>query len=85
MNIDIYGRENCPFCTKAVELCHQQKLNFSYHDVQKDEAARAEMFRRVPDARTVPQIFAGDLHIGGFTDLEEAVKSGLIQQIIGGK
>ncbi|WP_062120519.1 glutaredoxin domain-containing protein [Aureimonas sp. AU40] len=67
--IEIYGRSNCGFCARAKELVASEGLAFRYHDVA-DPALKAEMDRRAPGARTVPQIFAAGEYIGGFDDLE---------------
>ena len=66
--ITIFGRKNCPSCDNAQLLCLVRGYNVSYQDVE-DPVAHAEMTRRNPNAQTVPQIFIGDHHIGGYEDL----------------
>lgn len=66
--IEIYGQTNCSYCKRAQEFCQTFDLPFVYRDIS-DPAARAEMFRRNSQATTVPQIFVGERHIGGYDDL----------------
>lgn len=82
--IDVYGRENppCPYCTKAKKLLQEKGYDFAYHDIG-EKAHREALFRRWPAAKTVPQIFIGHIHIGGFDDLAAADASGALKEILG--
>lgn len=68
--IEIYGKENCRWCKDAKGLCTDLGLPFYYVDVEKDSIAKSEMYERNPKATTLPQIFIGDVLIGGYVDLE---------------
>ena len=81
--IEIYGQDGCSYCKKARLYAEGWRLPFVYRDIT-DTTDRAEMFRRNPAARTVPQIFIGDRLIGGFDELVRIPLSQL-QQMIGGK
>jgi glutaredoxin 3 len=83
--IEIYGTPTCIYCRKAKELCSASGYHHVYHDIAGDLDRRAELFARVPHARTVPQIFVGARHIGGFDDLFAAHVAGEIQQMLGGQ
>ena len=67
----VYGKENCQFCTKAKLLLDMKAKEYEYIDITKDD----EAFQLFTDNgwRTVPQIFEGDNHIGGFTELKEYI------------
>jgi glutaredoxin 3 len=84
MIIEIYGRINCPFCTRTKRLLSEAGYKFSYYDITNDGVIRAELLARNPNAKTVPQIFVGELLIGGFEELVEVQKNGLLEQVIGG-
>lgn len=78
MVIVVFGRENCPYCVKAKDFLKEKKLGFSYLDVSADEKFFLQMNSWVIEAtgapaKTVPQIFIDGLHIGGYTDLVEAL------------
>lgn len=87
----IYGRNNCPFCTKAEQLLsnEQSPSTVVYHDVEKYGGAKAvrQQLPQVPDThKTVPMVFYGETFIGGYTDLEvfykilknEKINNGLV-------
>lgn len=79
--IDVYGQENCRFCKDAVAYLELHKLPFVYRDL-KSAADLTEMLRRNPKAKQVPQIFIGETHIGGCSELIVMPLSQL-QQMIG--
>jgi glutaredoxin 3 len=62
--IDIYTTNYCPFCVKAKSLLKKKKIKFSEIDVSNDEALREKMTTMTNGARSVPQIFADNVHIG---------------------
>ena len=68
--IEIYSTDNCPWCTRAKSLLRAKGLDFEEIDISSDQARALEMIER-SGRRTVPQIFIGDRHIGGYTDLAE--------------
>jgi glutaredoxin 3 len=63
-NIKIYTSSHCHFCSKAKLLLHKKKVIFSEIDVSNDEALREKMTNMANGARSVPQIFADNVHIG---------------------
>lgn len=79
--IEIYGQKGCSFCTRALLFCRENNYRHVYRDIA-DPQNKQEMFRRFPKAKTVPQIFVGEIHIGGFDGLA-ALPSAQIQQMIG--
>lgn len=74
MKITIYGKDNCYFCKRAVELSKQLKLqghgDYEYIYIVEagiDAAALEELVGK--PVRTVPQIFVEGEPIGGYTEL----------------
>ena len=63
-NITIYTSSFCPFCSKAKLLLKKKNIKFSEIDVSNDEALREKMTTMANGARSVPQIFADNVHIG---------------------
>ena len=68
--ITIYGKPRCPFCDRAKALCEQKGLDYEYKMLDADYTAE-ELFEKVPNARTFPQIFIDEESIGGYTELEK--------------
>jgi len=62
--IEIYTTNYCPFCVKAKSLLNKKKIKFSEIDVSSDETLRKKMSAMANGARSVPQIFANNVHIG---------------------
>lgn len=66
--IVMYTSNSCAYCRAAKSLLHEKGLEFEEINVSFDREKLVEMMER-SGRRTVPQIFFGDKHIGGYTDL----------------
>ena len=62
--IEIYTTNYCPFCVKAKSLLNKKKIKYSEIDLSNDEFLRDKMSAMTNGARSVPQIFADNVHIG---------------------
>ena len=62
--IEIYTTNHCPFCVKAKSLLNKKKVNYFEIDVSDNEALREKMSTMANYARSVPQIFVDNVHIG---------------------
>jgi len=71
----IYSTAVCPYCVAAKNFL--SKKGYAYRDVRidTDPAQRAEMLARAKRT-SVPQIFIGDTHVGGFDDLVALDRAG---------
>ena len=67
-HVEIYTTPSCPFCVRAKRLLEARGIDYDEIDVADDPALRADLVRRT-GRRTVPQIFIGDKHVGGFEEL----------------
>ncbi len=83
-NIDIYSKFTCPFCVRAKNLLKSKGAEFNEFDISMGGPKKAEMLERAPNARTVPQIFIGDLHVGGSDDLAALDRSGQLDALLAG-
>ena len=68
--ITMYSKDYCPYCKAAKALLRSKGLSFIDIEVGDNERELEIMIAR-SNRRTVPQIFFGEEHIGGYTDLEE--------------
>ncbi|MFU7528605.1 glutaredoxin 3 [Qipengyuania sp. ASV99] len=82
--IDIYTKFTCPFCVRAKRLLSEKGAEYNEHDITMGGPKRDEMLARAPQARTVPQIFIGDVHIGGSDDLAALAASGELDTLLAG-
>jgi len=71
--IEIYGKTQCPYCDMAKQLCQQEKLDYSYKQLNVD-FTREQLFEIFPEARTFPQIKIDGHAIGGYTELKEHIE-----------
>ena len=62
--IEIYTTNFCPFCVKAKTLLYKKKVKFFEINISNDESLREKMSAMANGARSVPQIFADNVHIG---------------------
>ena len=73
--ITIFGRSGCGFCTRAKEVCEKKELEFRYIDVHEAGISQADLEKTVgKKVETLPQIFHGQEHIGGYTELDAFLK-----------
>jgi len=67
--ITIYSKDYCPYCQRAKQLLKHKGVEFTEYQVDRDQNRYKEMLAKSNGGRTVPQIFIGDLHVGGSDDL----------------
>ena len=86
--IVMYATAWCPYCERARQLFARKQVSFQEIDVDRSPELRAEMMTR-SGRRTVPQIFIGDVHVGGCDDLHALDATGgldpLLKEIHTGK
>lgn len=73
--VTIYVTGYCPYCDMAKRLLDARGVPWTSVDVTTDAVQRAALLERT-GMRTVPQIFVGDVSVGGFTDLRALDESG---------
>lgn len=81
--IVIYSRPNCGYCELAKRLFDRKGVAFAEVDVSRDRSRLAEMIDRSGGRMTLPQVFIGDRHVGGFTDLAELDRRGGLDRLLG--
>ena len=81
--IEIYSKFACPYCVRAKMLLKRKGVEFEEYDITLGGPKRAEMLERAPGARTVPQIFIGDVHVGGSDDLAALDRAGKLDAMLG--
>ncbi len=78
----MYTTAVCPFCVNAKHLLEGKGVAFEEIRVDRDPSLRKKMMAD-SGQRTVPQIWVGDTHVGGFTDLWALDKSGKLDDMLG--
>ena len=72
--VTIYGRANCAFCKEAKKLVELYQIPYEYIDVGYTDGLK-ELMERLPDAKTVPQIWWYDRYIGGYEEFAKEVEN----------
>ena len=80
--IVMYRSNYCPYCNYAKRLLDSKGLSFKEINVETDPALLEEMLTRSNGRRTVPQIFVGDVHVGGYDDLAALDQSGKLDELL---
>ncbi len=80
--VDIYTTPICPFCHRAKQLLDRKGAPYREINVMLKPVTRAEMRERAGGARTVPQIFIGDRHIGGCDELYALDRKGGLDPLL---
>lgn len=80
----MYSSAWCGYCARARALLEGKGVAFREIKVDEDPADRQAMLVRSGGRRTVPQIFIGDRHVGGFDELYALEKSGELDRILRG-
>jgi glutaredoxin 3 len=81
--VTIYTSGLCGYCAMAKRLLDSKGVSYHEIPVDMDVKQRAEMERR-SGRRTVPQIFIGEQHIGGYDDLAALERAGKLDPLLAG-
>jgi glutaredoxin 3 len=80
-SVRMYTTGSCPFCIMAKRLLSQKGVTVEEVRVDSDAAQREQMMRST-GRRTVPQIFVGETHVGGFDDLSAMDRAGKLDPLL---
>jgi len=80
--IELYTTPYCPYCIAAKELLRSKGAPFTEIDLAVHADRRAEMVARANGRVTVPQIFIGATHVGGFDELHELDQTGKLDPLL---
>jgi len=77
----MYVKDWCPYCHRARALLDKKGVEYTEIDIERHPERRAEMITR-SGRRTVPQIFIGDVHVGGSDDLHALQAAGELDEVL---
>ncbi|MEL7343241.1 MAG: glutaredoxin 3 [Pseudomonadota bacterium] len=80
--VEIYTSSSCGFCYAAKRLLDGKGVGYTEIDVHSGPSVRQEMMTRANGRHTVPQIFVGDTHVGGFDDLSALERAGKLDPLL---
>ena len=82
-DIVMYSTQLCPYCDRARLLFERKQVTIREIKIDEQPEQRDIMLQRSGGRRTVPQIFIGDRHIGGFDDLAALDRQGGLDPLLG--
>ena len=80
--VTVYSTRLCPYCVRAKALLEAKHVPYNEVHVDQDPTRLAEMMQK-SGLRTVPQIFIGGRHVGGFNDLAALDHAGELDKLLG--
>ena len=82
--VTVYTKQNCPFCVRAKRLLEKKGVAFEEISVEGRDELRTWLVERTGQM-TVPQIFAGERSLGGFSDVDALDREGKLDAILRGE
>ena len=79
--ITVYTTEPCSFCTRAKQLLTTRELSFDEVNLSKDPEGRAAL-SQLTGMMSFPQILVGERSVGGFRELLEADRAGILERLL---
>ena len=79
----IYSGPLCAHCDWAKALLNKKNINYVEYNVSENPEKREEMLKKSNGARTVPQIFIEDYHVGGNNELQALERNGKLNPLLG--
>jgi glutaredoxin 3 len=80
--VEIYTKTFCPYCWRAKMLLDSKGVEYKEIAVDHGGDLRQAMIQRANGRTTVPQIFVGELHIGGCDDLVALEREGRLDGLL---
>lgn len=82
-SVILYGTAFCPYCVRARHLLRKKRVVFADIAVDGRPELRREMLEK-SGRHTVPQIWIGDRHVGGYTELAALERQGRLDELLEG-
>ena len=80
--VEIYTSPLCGYCHAAKRLLNDKGVTYSEVNVMLNAEKRKEMMQRANGRHTVPQIFIGQEHVGGYDDLAALERAGKLDALL---
>lgn len=81
-DVTIYTRMMCGFCSAAKHLLDSKGVAYIEHDASFSPEIRREMVEKANGGNTFPQIFVGEVHIGGCDELHALERAGKLDPLL---
>lgn len=82
--VTVYSKQNCAFCVRVKSLLAKKGVPYEEVDVEGKDDLRIWL-AETTGQKTVPQIFAGERSLGGFSDIDALDREGKLDPILRGE
>ena len=82
--VTIYTKPYCGYCHAAKRLLAHKGVDFTEIDISGNPELRREMIQKAGGRSTVPQIWIGETHVGGFDDIDDLEGRGRLDILLEG-
>ena len=82
VEVVVYTRQLCGFCSAAKHLLEKKGIAYTEFDATFNPGLRKEMVQRANGRSTFPQIFVGDVHVGGCDELHDLERAGKLDPLL---
>lgn len=80
--VKIYTTTYCGYCVRAKDLLTRKGVKYEELDVTGNDDMRSKLVEMSGGQRTVPQIWIGDTHVGGYSDLARLESEGRLDPML---
>ncbi len=80
--VKIYTTTYCGYCAQAKQLLFSKGIAYEEIDVTGNDELRERLVQLSGGLRTVPQIFIGATHVGGYRDLARLDAQGKLEELL---
>ena len=80
--VQLYTKRFCGYCAAAKRLLDTKGISYAEVDIGREPGRRPEMIQRANGGSTVPQIFIGTTHVGGFDDINALERAGKLDALL---
>ena len=81
-DVVLYTKPGCPYCISAMMLLKKKGVDYQEIVASNDPQLKAEMTAKSGGRATFPQIFIGDIHVGGCDDLHALERAGKLDPLL---
>lgn len=74
MNAVVWSKDNCPYCEQAKSLLKLKGIQYEERNINSGNWTKEQLLEAVPSAKSVPQIFLDEEHVGGYQELVRRLK-----------
>ncbi|MEJ2115856.1 MAG: glutaredoxin 3 [Gammaproteobacteria bacterium] len=82
--VTIYTGHRCTYCNAAKRMLDSKNATYTEINIHENPSKAVEMVKRTR-RQTIPQIFIGEIHVGGFDDMAELNSEGKLDELLQGK